>query len=199
VVGVSRKKSATKIGVLALQGAYERHQKVFHQLGVDAVQVRTPADLAKVDALVMPGGESTTMSQLLESSELFEPISLRIKQGLPVFGTCAGMILLSKKILDGREDQLSFNAIEIDVQRNAYGRQIDSFEAEIEIDPLDSSFHAVFIRAPRIVSLGSGVAPLAYCGDDVVLAQQDNILVASFHPELANDVRLHELFLKGVQ
>ena len=198
MVGVSRKKSATKIGVLALQGAFERHQKVFLELSVEAVQVRTPADLAKVDALVMPGGESTTMSQLLESSELFEPISLRIKQGLPVFGTCAGMILLSKKILDGRDDQLSFNAIDIDVQRNAYGRQIDSFEAEIEIDPLDSSFHAVFIRAPRIVSLGSGVTPLAYCGDDVVLAQQDNILVASFHPELANDVRLHELFLKGV-
>ena len=198
MVGVSHKKSATKIGVLALQGAFERHQKVFQKLGVDAVQVRTPADLAKVDALVMPGGESTTMSQLLESSELFEPISLRIKNGMPVFGTCAGMILLSKKILDGRDDQLSFDAIDIDVQRNAYGRQIDSFEAEIEIGSLDSSFNAVFIRAPRIVSLGSEVHALAYCGDDVVLAKQDNILVASFHPELANDVRLHELFLEGV-
>ena len=197
MVGVSHK-NVIKIGVLALQGAFERHQKVFLELSVEAVQVRTPEDLAKVDALVMPGGESTTMSQLLESSELFEPISLRIKQGLPVFGTCAGMILLSKKILDGRDDQLSFNAIDLDVQRNAYGRQIDSFEAEIEIKPLDSSFHAVFIRAPRIVSLGSGVTPLAYCGDDVVLAKQENILVASFHPELANDVRLHELFLKGV-
>lgn len=198
MVGVSHKKSAIKIGVLALQGAFERHQKVFQQLGVEAAQVRMPADLAKVDALVMPGGESTTMSQLLESSELFEPISLRIKQGLPVFGTCAGMILLAKSIIDGRDDQLSFEAIDIDVQRNAYGRQIDSFEAEIKIDSLDSSFHAVFIRAPRIVSLGSGVTPLAYCGDDVVLARQENILVASFHPELANDVRLHELFLKGV-
>ena len=198
MVGVSRKKSLTKIGVLALQGAFERHQRVFQKLGVDAVQVRMPADLAEVDALVMPGGESTTMSQLLESSELFEPISLRIKQGLPVFGTCAGMILLSKKILDGRDDQLSFEAIDIDVQRNAYGRQIDSFEAEIKIDSLDNSFNAVFIRAPRIVSLGSDVQALAYCGDDVVLARQDNILVASFHPELANDVRLHELFLKGV-
>jgi 5'-phosphate synthase pdxT subunit len=198
VVGVSRKKSALKIGVLALQGAFERHQKVFQKLGVEAVQVRTPADLAEVDALVMPGGESTTMSQLLESSGLFEPISLRIKQGLPVFGTCAGMILLSKKILDGRDDQLSFDAINIDVQRNAYGRQIDSFEAEIEIGSLTGRFQGVFIRAPRIVSLGSGVTPLAYCGDDVVLAQQGNIMVASFHPELANDVRLHELFLEGV-
>lgn len=198
MVGVSRNKSAIKIGVLALQGAFASHQKVLLELSVEAVQVRTPADLEKVDALIMPGGESTTMSQLLESSELFEPISLRIKQGLPVFGTCAGMILLSKKILDGRDDQLSFEAIDIDVQRNAYGRQIDSFEAEIKIDPLDSSFHAVFIRAPRIVSLGSDVHALAYCGDDVVLARQDNILVASFHPELANDVRLHELFLKGV-
>ena len=198
MVGVSRKKSALKIGVLALQGAFERHQKVFQKLGVEAVQVRTPADLVEVDALVMPGGESTTMSQLLESSGLFEPISLRIKQGLPVFGTCAGMILLSKKILDGRDDQLSFDAINIDVQRNAYGRQIDSFEAEIEIGSLTGRFQGVFIRAPRIVSLGSGVTPLAYCGDDVVLAKQENILVASFHPELANDVRLHELFLEGV-
>lgn len=198
MVGVSRKKSVLKIGVLALQGAFERHQKVFQKLGVEAVQVRKPADFAEVDALVMPGGESTTMSQLLESSELFEPISLRIKQGLPVFGTCAGMILLSKKILDGRDDQLSFDAINIDVQRNAYGRQIDSFEAEIEIGSLTGRFQGVFIRAPRIVSLGSGVTPLAYCGDDVVLAKQENILVASFHPELANDVRLHELFLEGV-
>ena len=198
MVGVSYKKSAIKIGVLALQGAFERHQKVFLELSVEAIQVRTPADLAKVDALVMPGGESTTMSQLLESSELFGPISLRIKQGLPVFGTCAGMILLSKKILDGRDDQLSFDAIDIDVQRNAYGRQIDSFEAEIEIDSLDSPFNAVFIRAPRIVSLGPEVHALAFCGDDVVLAKHENILVASFHPELANDVRLHELFLKGV-
>ena len=198
MVGVSHKKSAINIGVLALQGAFASHQKVFLELSVEAVQVRTPADLAKVDALVMPGGESTTMSQLLETSELFEPIGLRMKKGMPVFGTCAGMILLSKKILDGRDDQLSFDAIDIDVQRNAYGRQIDSFEAEIEIDSLDSPFNAVFIRAPRIVSLGPEVHALAYCGDDVVLAKQDNILVASFHPELANDVRLHELFLEGV-
>ena len=198
MVGVSSKKAAIKVGVLALQGAFARHQKVFHELSVDAIEVRTPANLEKVDALVMPGGESTTMSQLLESSQLFEPISRRLKEGLPVFGTCAGMILLSRTILDGRADQLSFDAINIDVQRNAYGRQIDSFEAEIKIDSLDQPFHAVFIRAPRIVSLGSGVTPLAYCGDDVVLAQQDNVLVASFHPELADDVRLHELFLKGV-
>ncbi len=198
MVGVSSKKAAIKVGVLALQGAFARHQKVFLELSVDAIEVRTPANLEKVDALVMPGGESTTMSQLLESSQLFEPISRRLKEGLPVFGTCAGMILLSRTILDGRADQLSFDAINIDVQRNAYGRQIDSFEADIKIDSLDQPFHAVFIRAPRIVSLGSGVTPLAYCGDDVVLARQDNVLVASFHPELADDVRLHELFLKGV-
>ena len=198
MVGVSSKKAAIKVGVLALQGAFARHQKVFHELSVDAIEVRTPANLEKVDALVMPGGESTTMSQLLESSQLFEPISRRLKEGLPVFGTCAGMILLSRTILDGRADQLSFDAINIDVQRNAYGRQIDSFEADIKIDSLDQPFHAVFIRAPRIVSLGSQVRALAYCGDDVVLARQENVLVASFHPELADDVRLHELFLKGV-
>lgn len=198
MVGISPDHSELKIGVLALQGAFASHRKVFLELGVVAVEVRTPTDLEKIDALVMPGGESTTMSQLLESSQLFAPIKSRINDGLHVFGTCAGMILLSKNILDGRDDQLSFEAIDIDVQRNAYGRQIDSFEAEITVDSLDKPFNAVFIRAPRIVSLGSKVEALAYCGDDVVLARQKNVLVASFHPELANDVRLHELFLKGL-
>ena len=193
-----KSKSELTIGVLALQGAFSSHEAVLNKIGVSSRQVRTPQDLDVVDALVMPGGESTTMSQLLESAALFEPINARIKNRMPVFGTCAGMILLAKTIIDGRDDQLSFNAIDIDVQRNAYGRQIDSFEAEIEIGAPGGSFHGVFIRAPRIVSLGSGVTPLAYCGDDVVLAQQDKVLVASFHPELANDIRLHELFLEGV-
>jgi 5'-phosphate synthase pdxT subunit len=197
VVGVSYNKSLV-VGVLALQGAFSRHQDALTELGVATRQVRTPQDLEAVNALVMPGGESTTMSQLLESSEIFEPLAKRVEEGMAVFGTCAGMILLAKKIIDGRDDQTPFGAIDIEVQRNAYGRQVDSFEADIDVDSLESPFHAVFIRAPRIASLGSQVKVLAYCGEDVVLAQQNNILVASFHPELTNDIRLHEVFLKGV-
>ncbi len=197
MVGVSYNKSLV-VGVLALQGAFSRHQDALTELGVATQQVRTPQDLEAVNALVMPGGESTTMSQLLESSEIFEPLAKRVEEGMAVFGTCAGMILLAKKIIDGRDDQTPFGAIDIEVQRNAYGRQVDSFEADIDVDSLESPFHAVFIRAPRIASLGSQVKVLAYCGEDVVLAQQNNILVASFHPELTNDIRLHELFLKGV-
>ncbi|MCX6532512.1 MAG: pyridoxal 5'-phosphate synthase glutaminase subunit PdxT [Actinobacteria bacterium] len=197
MVGVSYNKSLV-VGVLALQGAFSRHQDALTELGVATRQVRTPQDLEAVNALVMPGGESTTMSQLLESSEIFEPLAKRVEEGMAVFGTCAGMILLAKKIIDGRDDQTPFGAIDIEVQRNAYGRQVDSFEADIDVDSLKSPFHAVFIRAPRIASLGSQVKVLAYCGEDVVLAQQNNILVASFHPELTNDIRLHELFLKGV-
>jgi len=197
VVGVSYNKSLV-VGVLALQGAFSRHQDALTELGVATRQVRTPQDLEAVNALVMPGGESTTMSQLLESSEIFEPLAKRVEEGMAVFGTCAGMILLANKIIDGRDDQTPFGAINIEVQRNAYGRQVDSFEADIDVDSLESPFHAVFIRAPRIASLGSQVKVLAYCGEDVVLAQQNNILVASFHPELTNDIRLHELFLKGV-
>ncbi len=197
MVGVSYNKSLV-VGVLALQGAFSRHQDALTELGVATRQVRTPQDLEAVNALVMPGGESTTMSQLLESSEIFEPLAKRVEEGMAVFGTCAGMILLANKIIDGRDDQTPFGAIDIEVQRNAYGRQVDSFEADIDVDSLESPFHAVFIRAPRIASLGSQVKVLAYCGEDVVLAQQNNILVASFHPELTNDIRLHELFLKGV-
>jgi 5'-phosphate synthase pdxT subunit len=146
----------------------------------------------------MPGGESTTMSQLLESSELFEPIKKLIGEGLPVFGTCAGMILLASKIIDGRDDQVSFGAIDIEVQRNAYGRQIDSFEADINVESFDSPFHAVFIRAPRIVKADGSVEILAEFGDDIVLAKQKNVLVASFHPELSPDKRIHEMFVKEI-
>ena len=182
------------VGVLALQGAFEAHQHVLRDLGVETVQVRTPAELESVDALVMPGGESTTMSHLLVTSGLFESIDARLKQGMPVFGTCAGMILLAKGVLDGRSDQKSFGAIDIDVKRNAYGRQIDSFETDIEIDGLVEDFHAVFIRAPQIARCGEGVTVLARHGQDIVLARQGSVMVASFHPELTSDTRIHSLF-----
>lgn len=182
------------VGVLALQGAFEAHQHVLRDLGVETLQVRTPAELELVDALVMPGGESTTMSHLLVTSGLFESIDARLNQGMPVFGTCAGMILLAKGVLDGRSDQKSFGAIDIDVKRNAYGRQIDSFETDIEIDGLVEDFHAVFIRAPQIARCGEGVTVLARHGEDIVLARQGPVMVASFHPELTSDTRIHSLF-----
>ncbi len=187
------------VGVLALQGAFEAHQHVLRDLGVESVQVRTPSDLESVDALVMPGGESTTMSHLLQTSGLFNSIDARLKQGMPVFGTCAGMILLAKGVLDGRSDQRSFGAIDIDVKRNAYGRQIDSFETDISIDGMVEDFHAVFIRAPQIARLGDDVTVLARHNQDVVLARQGSVMVASFHPELTSDSRIHSMFIGLLQ
>ncbi len=197
MVRVSQTKSKV-VGVLALQGAFNSHAKVLESLEIATREIRTPQDLVSVDALVMPGGESTTMSQLLESYELFEPLKKMIHEGMPIFGTCAGMILLAKKIIDGRDDQVFFGAIDIDVQRNAYGRQVDSFEAEIEVDGFNAPFHAVFIRAPRIVNAAQDVEVLAEHGGDIVLARQKNVLVASFHPELSPDPRIHELFVKEI-
>ncbi len=188
------------IGVLALQGAFSAHERALGQLGAATTQVRTPADLARCTALVMPGGESSTMSRLLHTAGLYEPLAARIAAGMPVFGTCAGMILLAAEVADGRSDQASFAAIDIGVRRNGYGRQIDSFEADIEFCVPNAvasvtPFHAVFIRAPKVERAGRGVSVLASLDDTPVLAQQGVVLVASFHPELTNDTRLHEHFL----
>ena len=181
-----------QIGVLALQGAFAAHSDCLTSIGVQSIEVRTPEQLSSVDALLMPGGESSTMSQLLESSGLFDPISSRIADGMPVFGTCAGMILLASEILDGRSDQRNFAAIDISVRRNAFGRQVDSFEATINSSVGD--FHGVFIRAPRIERVGDHVEVLGSINDEPVLVRQGNVLAASFHPELSNDARLHEYF-----
>lgn len=185
----------TRIGVLALQGAFAAHLGVLRRLGADACEVRLPVDLDECDALVMPGGESTTMSKLLETSALFDPIAKRIADGMPVFGTCAGMILLAREVLDGRSDQRSFGAIDIAVQRNAYGRQVDSFETDIVIGVLDDPFHAVFIRAPRIRRCGADVEILAEHEGAPVLVRSNAVMAASFHPELTDDDRVHQLFL----
>ena len=182
-----------QVGVLALQGAFAAHSECLTSIGVQSVEVRTPEQLSSVDALLMPGGESSTMSQLLESSGLFDPIAARIADGMPVFGTCAGMILLASEILDGRSDQRSFSAIDISVRRNAFGRQVDSFEATINSSVGD--FHGVFIRAPRIERVGEDVEVLGSINDEPVLVRQGNVLAASFHPELSNDARLHEYFV----
>ena len=182
-----------QVGVLALQGAFAAHSDCLTSIGVQSIEVRNPEQLSSVDALLMPGGESSTMSQLLESSGLFDPIATRIADGLPVFGTCAGMILLASEILDGRSDQRSFSAIDISVRRNAFGRQVDSFEATINSSVGD--FHGVFIRAPRIERVGDQVEVLGSINDEPVLVRQGNVLAASFHPELSNDARLHEYFV----
>jgi 5'-phosphate synthase pdxT subunit len=182
-----------QVGVLALQGAFAAHSDCLTSIGVQSIEVRNPEQLSSVDALLMPGGESSTMSQLLESSGLFDPIASRIADGMPVFGTCAGMILLASEILDGRSDQRSFSAIDISVRRNAFGRQVDSFEATINSSVGD--FHGVFIRAPRIERVGEDVEVLGSFNDEPVLVRQGNVLAASFHPELSNDARLHEYFV----
>jgi 5'-phosphate synthase pdxT subunit len=187
------------VGVLALQGAFGLHAVALTDLGARALEVRTPADLARVSALVMPGGESTTMSMLLESSGLFDAIAERLADGLPLFGTCAGMILLAADVLDGRPDQRSFGAVDVAVRRNAYGRQVDSFEANLDVAGLDSPFPAVFIRAPMVESTGPGVTVLARHEGRAVLAQQGSVTVAAFHPELAGDTRLHARFLQEVR
>lgn len=183
------------IGVLALQGAFAAHQLAFESLGQKTMQVRNVDDLSMVDVLVFPGGESTTMSHLLRTSEMFEPIKLRLSEGMPAFGTCAGMIMLSTSVIDGRQDQQSFGVIDIDVQRNAYGRQVDSFETDINVDGLDSPFHASFIRAPQVVRCGAGVTILANHANSPILAKQESVMVAAFHPELGADNRIHAMFL----
>jgi 5'-phosphate synthase pdxT subunit len=186
------------IGVLALQGAFDSHQALLERLGRPSLQVRTPAQLERVDALVMPGGESTTMSRLLVTSELFEPLAARLVDGMPAFGTCAGMILLASEVLDGRPDQRSFGVIDISVRRNGYGRQLDSFETELEVPGLGigaERFHGVFIRAPKVTRVGPEVEILAEHAGVPVLLRHGPITVASFHPELANDPRLHAQFL----
>ena len=182
-----------QVGVLALQGAFAAHSDCLTSIGVQSIEVRNPEQLSSVDALLMPGGESSTMSQLLESSGLFDPIAARIADGMPVFGTCAGMILLASEILDGRSDQRSFSAIDISVRRNAFGRQVDSFEATVNSSV--GNFHGVFIRAPRIERVGEDVEVLGSINDEPVLVRQGNVLAASFHPELSNDARLHEYFV----
>ena len=186
-----------KVGVLALQGAVGRHADALTTLGVTAVAVRSTDDLAGVEALVLPGGESTTMSKLLESSGLFDPVAERLASGMPALGTCAGMILLASEVLDGRPDERCFGAVDVDVRRNAFGRQVDSFESELTVEGLEGdSFPAVFIRAPVVERVGGEVDVLAALDGRPVLCRQGGVTVAAFHPELSGDLRIHERFLR---
>lgn len=193
-----------KVGVLALQGAVELHARSLERLGTVPVEVKRAEQLDDVEALVLPGGESTTISMLLERQELFEPVASRLAEGMPALGTCAGMILLATEVLDGRADQRSFAAIDIAVRRNGFGRQIDSFEADLSIDGLGGPgaeldpFHAVFIRAPIVERVGPGVEVLASVDGVPVLCRQGPVIVSAFHPELGDDLRIHQLLLSAV-
>jgi 5'-phosphate synthase pdxT subunit len=188
-----------KVGVLALQGAFREHREVLDALGIESVEVRAPEALGALDALILPGGESTTMSKLLDTSELRAPLAALLADQLPVFGTCAGMILLATEVLDGRRDQGSFGAIDIAVRRNGYGRQRDSFEAQLDVIGLTGGpFPGVFIRAPLVESVGPDTAVLSSHEGVPVLVRSGPVWVSSFHPELSGDLRLHQLFLEEV-
>ena len=181
-----------KVGVLALQGDFREHEGVLADLDAAPVEVRTPADLADVDALVIPGGESTTIGKLARAYGLVEPIRARAATGMPVFGTCAGMIVLAEHVIDG-EPLLSL--MDVTVRRNAYGRQVDSFEADITVDGIEHPVRGVFIRAPWIEEVGAGVDVLAEHEGRPVVLRQGRLLAASFHPELVGETALHEAFL----
>ncbi len=188
-----------KIGVLALQGAFIEHEAVLKRLGVDTVEVRLPSDLEGCAGLIIPGGESTTIGKLAVQYHLIEPLRDIARSGQPVWGTCAGMIFMAKDV--GR-DQPLLGLMDVKVQRNAFGRQVDSFEADLNIKGIDGHkpFHGIFIRAPLIESVGDDVEVLARVEkehtDVIVAAKQGNLLATSFHPELSNDDRFHRYFLK---
>lgn len=197
--------TAPVIGVLALQGDVREHLAALTGAGAQARPVRRPAELDAVDGLVIPGGESTTISKLVDIFELREPIDKRIAAGLPVYGSCAGLIMLASEVLDGRPDQRGFDGIEMTVRRNAFGRQVDSFEASVEVTGIDGGpLHAVFIRAPWVEHVGADVEVLGRVTEGpaagrIVAVRQGNLLATSFHPELTHDLRLHRYFTQLVR
>jgi 5'-phosphate synthase pdxT subunit len=186
-----------KIGILALQGAVREHRSLLRYMGVETVDVLNPQDLHGISGLILPGGESTTVGKLLVRYGLLEPIAEAGRAGLPIFGTCTGLILLSRHINGSAQPRLGL--MDTHVERNAFGRQLASFEADIPIPALGSApFHAVFIRAPYIAKAGAGVTALLSLEDKILLAREGNLLAAAFHPELTGDTRVHEYFLRMV-
>ncbi len=189
-----------KIGVLALQGDFREHLVAAKTAGHAALTVRRPEELAEIDALILPGGESTTIAQLARTFELFEPIKKRIAEGMPAYGSCAGMILLADRIIDGAQGQETFGGIDMTVRRNAFGRQVDSFESNLDFE--GSQLHAVFIRAPWVEKMGEKVQVLAQVntakGPHAVAVRQGRLLATSFHPELTGDLRVHRYFFEQV-
>ena len=196
--------SGPRIGVLALQGDVREHDRALSAAGATTVHVRRVEDLDRLDGLVLPGGESTTISRLLEVFELLEPLRRQVRDGLPVYGSCAGMILLADEVLDGRPDQQGVGGLDVVVRRNAFGRQVDSFETDLPFQGV-GDVHAVFIRAPWVERTGAGVQVLAAVPGDgpaagrVVAVRQGRVLATSFHPELTGDDRVHRLFVEMVK
>ena len=184
-----------KVGVLALQGDVREHARVLADLGAAPIEVRNPDELGRVEALVIPGGESTTISKLASSAGLVGPILERASDGMPMLGTCAGMIVMAERVRDGEP---LLELIDITVRRNAYGRQVDSFEADLAVEGVDHPVRAVFIRAPMVEDVGEGVRVLAEHEGHPVVLEQGNLVVASFHPELVGESRLHEYVLRKV-
>ena len=188
--------------MLALQGDVREHLRALTDCGVTARPVRRPGELDAVDALVIPGGESTTMSKLAVEFDMLDPVRKRIAGGMPAYGSCAGMIMLATEVLDGRPDQRGFDGISMTVRRNAFGRQVDSFEAPVSIDGVPGEpFHAVFIRAPWVESVGDNVEVLGRVSEGpaagrIVAVRQANLLATSFHPELTGDPRVHRFFVE---
>jgi len=197
--------TSTVVGVLALQGDVREHQAMLAQAGVNSARVRTVDDLAKVDALVIPGGESSTMSLLAVRAELFTPLRERVAAGMPAYGSCAGMIMLADRILDGRADQQTIGGIDMTVRRNAFGRQVDSFEADLHMPSVPGdSVHGVFIRAPWVEQVGDSVEVIGRveggpAAGRIVAVRQGNLLATAFHPELTGDLRIHQLFVEIVR
>ncbi len=190
--------SAPRVGVLALQGDTREHLAALREAGAEANTVRRRTELEAVDALVIPGGESTTMTHLLREFELLEPLRSRLADGMPAYGSCAGMILMASEILDAGEagrDAAPLKAIDMTVRRNAFGRQVDSFEGDIAFDGLDRPVHAVFIRAPWVERVGPDVQVLGRAADHIVAVRQGRMLATSFHPEMTGDRRIHKLFV----
>jgi len=193
------------IGVLAVQGDVREHLSVLARCGVVARPVRRPSELAEVDALVLPGGESTTIDKLIRAFDLRDPLLQQLKAGMPAFGSCAGMILLADRVVDAVDGQLTLGGIDITVRRNAFGRQVDSFEQDLAFAGIDGpAIRAVFIRAPWVEQVGEGVEVLATAraenGDDrIVAVRQGNLLATSFHPEITGDVRVHGAFVEMVR
>jgi 5'-phosphate synthase pdxT subunit len=189
-----------KIGILALQGAFREHAEALTALGAEPSLVKRPEHLAGVDAIVLPGGESTTIDKLLDSSELRAPLTARLRDGLPAFATCAGLIVCATEIVDGRPDQTPLGVLDLTVRRNGYGRQRESFEAALEVRGLaGGAFTGVFIRAPVVGRVGAGVEVLAEHEGVAVLGRQGAIWFSSFHPELSNDLRVHQRFVQETQ
>ncbi len=196
--------SSPTVGVFALQGDVREHLRALDALGVTGLPVRRPAELESCDGLVIPGGESTTMFKLARTFELFEPLQKRIADGMPTFGTCAGMIMLADRITDGTADQETLGGLDITVRRNAFGRQVDSFEGDLAFAGLTDPVHAVFIRAPWVEEVGAGVEVLARvtggeAAGRIVAVRQGHLMATSFHPEVGDDLRIHGLFLDLVR